>query len=309
MNETGSIWFNGKFVPWKDAKIHVLSHVCHYGTGAFEGIRVYATRKGPAVLGMERHVERLFRSCKLVGLQMSWTREEIGEALCATVTENRFEACYLRPLVFLGYGNLGVMPTNSPVEVVIVALPWGTLHGEEALERGIDVGVSSWRRMAPDTHPAMAKAVGNYLNSLMVIREARRHGYQEGIALDVDGYVSEASGENVFVVLDGEVYTPPLGGSILPGITRGFVIELLADFGIPVRQQRFSRELLQVADEVFMSGTAAEITPVRSIDGLPVATGEPGELTRRVQSDFFGIVRGEIPDRHGWLHFVDGRRR
>jgi branched-chain amino acid aminotransferase len=304
MHESGVIWFNGKLVPWADARIHVVSHVCHYGTGVFEGIRAYVTRSGAAILGLSRHVERLFRSCKIMGIPLPYTREEMSAAICRTVVENGSEACYLRPLVFLGYGNLGVMPTNSPTDVAVIAVPWGTLHGENALEHGVDVGVSSWRRMAPDTHPAMAKAVGNYVNSLMVIREARRHGYQEGIVLDVDGYVSEGSGENLYVVHEGEVYTPPLGGSILPGITRGFVLELLADFGIPVRQQRFSREMLYIADEVFMSGTAAEITPVRTVDALPVGTGVPGPITKRVQADFFGIVRGELPDRHGWLHFV-----
>ena len=308
MQESGVIWFNGKLVPWPEAKIHVVSHVCHYGSGAFEGIRAYATKKGTAILGLERHVERLFRSCKILGLPLSWSREEVASAICETVLENGGEACYIRPLVFLGEGNLGVMPTNSPVDMAIVTVRWGNLHGQDAIERGVDVGVSSWRRMAPDTHPAMAKAVGNYVNSMLIVREARRHGYQEGIVLDVDGYVCEGSGENLFVAYEGEVYTPPLGGSILPGITRGFVLELLSDFGVPVRQQRFSREMLYVADEIFMSGTAAEITPVRSVDGQPVGSATPGPLTRRVQADFFGIARGELPDRHEWLHPIERER-
>ncbi len=308
MQESDKIWFNGKFVPSAEAKIHVVSHVCHYGTGVFEGIRAYATHEGTAILGLERHVERLFRSCKIMGIPLTWSREEVASAIIETVVENGGEACYIRPLVFLGHGNLGVLPTTSPVEMAIITVRWGSLLGRDALESGIDAGVSSWRRMAPDTHPAMAKAVGNYVNSLMVIREARRHGYQEGIVLDVDGYVSEGSGENIFVVHEGEVYTPPLGGSILPGITRGFVLELLGDFGVPVRQQRFSREMLYIADEVFMSGTAAEVIPVRSVDGVTVGTGSPGVITKRVQADFFGIVHGDIPDRHEWLHLVESKR-
>lgn len=301
LHESEHIWFDGELIPWSEAKVHVLSHVLHYGTSAFEGIRAYSTPAGPAVLGLAQHVKRFFDSCKIVNLPFEFTREEVTRGILETVRGNRHDACYIRPFAFRGYGELGVASTGCPVHVVVATFPWGALHGDGALENGVDVGVSSWRRMAPDTHPAMAKAGGNYVNSMLVVAEARRHGYAEGIVLDVDGYVSEGSGENVFFVKDGALLTPPIGASILPGITRGFVIRLAKDRGIPVLEQKLTREMLYVSDEVFMTGTAAEVTPVRSVDGKPVADGKPGELTRSLQSEFFGIVRGEAPDRHGWL--------
>lgn len=302
MQETEFIWMSGKLVPWRDAQVHVLSHVLHYGTGAFEGIRAYDTERGPAILGLTAHVARLFRSCAALYMPLRWSREEVEAAILETVRANELGACYIRPLAFLGYHGIGVMPAaDHPVELSVAAFPWGAYHGVEGLEVGVDAAVSSWRRMAPDTHPAMVKASGNYVNSMLVVREAKRHGYAEGIVLDTEGYVCEGSGENLFVLYEGRLLTPPVGQSILPGITRGYVMQLAADQGVEVREQRISREMLYAADEVFMTGTAAEVTPVRSVDRIPIGRGARGEVTRALQEDFFGIVRGERPDRHGWL--------
>lgn len=295
------IWFNGTFVPWDEAKVHVLSHVLHYGTSVFEGIRAYHTRQGTAVLGLKPHVDRLFNSCKLINMPVPFSREEMAEAIVATVGRNGHDACYIRPLIFRGYETLGVDPRACPVEVVIATWEWGAYLGAEALEVGVDVGVSSWRRMAPNTHLAMAKVGGNYVNSQMVVMEARRHGYIEGIVLDVYGYVSEGSGENIFLVADNKILTPPLGNSILPGITRGFAIQLAKDLGYQVQEQQIPREMLYIADEVFFTGTAAEITPVKTIDGIPVGDGRRGPVTKAIQGEFFAILKGEQEDRHHWL--------
>ena len=296
------IWMSGQLVPWREAQVHVLSHVLHYGTGAFEGIRAYEGPGGPRVLGLQEHVERLFRSCRSLYIPLRWTPDEVTRAILETIRANGLGACYVRPLAFLGYKTLGVMPhAEHPVELVIAAFPWGSLHGAGALEKGVEVGVSSWRRMAPDTHPAMVKASGNYLNSMLVVREAKRHGYAEGIVLDTEGFVCEGSGENVFVQYEGTLLTPPVGQSILPGITRRFVLRIAEDLGIPAREQRISREMLYAADEMFMTGTAAEVTPVRSVDRIPVGSGARGETTRRIQERFFAIVRGEHPDHQDWL--------
>ncbi len=298
------IWFNGQLVPWDQAQVHVLSHVIHYGSGVFEGLRAYATPKGPALIALEDHVDRLFDSCKIIQMPMSFTHEEIVQGVIETVRDSGLESCYVRPFAFRGYGELGVDPTNGPVEVAIAAFPWGALMGSEAIENGVDVGVSSWRRMAPDTHPAMAKAAGNYLNSQLVVMEAKRHGYAEGVVLDVDGYVSEGSGENIFFVRKGKILTPPVGGSILPGITRDCAITLAQEVGIEVVEQRVPREMLYTSDEVFFTGTAAEVTPVRSVDRTPVADGTPGPVTKRLQAAYFDLVNGRVEDRHGWLTHV-----
>lgn len=295
------IWFNGQFVPWDEAKIHVLSHVLHYGSSVFEGIRAYQTPKGPAILGLQAHVKRFFRSCKIIEMPLDYSEAALGQAIIDTVKRNGHQGCYIRPLAFRGYEVLGVNPTTCPVEVIIATWEWGAYLGPEAIEQGVDVGVSSWRRMAPDTHPAMAKAGGNYINSQMVIMEARRHGYVEGIVLDVFGYVSEGSGENIFVVLDGRIYTPPLSSSILNGITRGFAIALAAGQGYEVVEQSITREMLYIADEIFFTGTAAEITPVRSVDGQKIGSGSRGPVTKSVQDEFFAIVSGEVEDKRGWL--------
>lgn len=295
------IWFNGEFVPWDEAKVHVLSHVLHYGSSVFEGIRAYKTEHGPAVLGLMPHIDRLFFSAKVIRMEIPYSKQEIAEAIKATIRRNRHEACYIRPLVFRGYDTLGVFPLNCPVETVIATWEWGAYLGAGALEQGVDVGVSSWRRMAPDTLMAMAKIGGQYVNSQLVVMEARARGLAEGIVLDVYGYVSEGSGENIFVVYDGVIYTPPLSASILGGITRRIVLQLAEDLGYPVREQNIPREMLYAADEVFFTGTAAEITPIRTIDGLPVGAGGRGPITKQLQDEFFAIIEGRKPDRHGWL--------
>ncbi len=295
------IWFNGEFVPWDEAKVHVLAHVLHYGSSVFEGIRAYKTGRGPAVLGLMPHIDRLFFSAKVIRMEIPYSKQEIAEAIKATIRRNRHEACYIRPLVFRGYDTLGVFPLNCPVETVIATWEWGAYLGAGALEQGVDVGVSTWRRMAPDTLMAMAKIGGQYVNSQLVVMEARARGLAEGIVLDVYGYVSEGSGENIFLVYDGVIYTPPLSASILGGITRRIVLQLAEDLGYPVREQNIPREMLYAADEVFFTGTAAEITPIRTIDGLPVGAGGRGPVTKQLQDEFFAIIEGKKPDRHGWL--------
>jgi branched-chain amino acid aminotransferase len=298
------IWFNGKFVPWDEAKVHVLSHVLHYGTSVFEGIRAYQTPAGPAILGLEPHVRRLFNSSKIINMPIPFSQAEISQAIVSTVARNKQNACYIRPLVFRGYEVLGVDPRACPVEVIIATWQWGAYLGADAVEKGVDVAISSWRRMAPDTHPAMAKVGGNYINSQMVVMEAKRHGYVEGIVLDTQGYVSEGSGENIFVVLDGKIYTPPAGNSILVGITRSFAMTLAAEKGYPVVEQQIPREMLYIADEIFFTGTAAEITPVKSVDGITIGQGSRGPVTHDIQSEYFAIITGEVEDRHGWLTLV-----
>jgi branched-chain amino acid aminotransferase len=301
LSKSGVIWFNGRFVPWEQARVHVLSHALHYATSVFEGLRAYETPKGLAVVCLREHVERLFGSCKILDLPLDYTREQLAEAICATVQKNERGSCYIRPIVFRGLGVLGVDPTGSPVDVAIATWPHGAHYGAEGLAKGIDVCVSSWRRMAPDTHPAMAKAAANYLNSELAVMEARRLGFQDAILLDVDGFACEGHGSNLFVVLGGVVHTPPLGESILAGVTRRCILTLLREARVEVREQRIAREMLIVADEVFLTGTAAEVTPVRAVDGKPVGAGGRGPITERLQREFLGIVRGEREDRHGWL--------
>ncbi len=303
--ESEFIWFNGEFVKWHEAQVHVLSHVLHYGSSVFEGIRTYQTPDGPAILGLQAHVKRLFKSCKIINMTpLPYTEAEFAQAIIDTVAINKHNACYIRPLVFRGYNVLGVDPRSCPIETIIATWEWGTYLGADALEKGVDVAVSSWRRMAPDTHPSMSKAGGNYINSQMVVMEARRHGYVEGIVLDVAGYISEGSGENIFIVLDKKIYTPPLGNSILTGVTRHFAITLAEEKGYPIIEQQLPREMLYVADEVFLTGTAAEITPVRTVDQTPVGNGERGPITKQIQDEFFAIITGETADRHGWLTAV-----
>jgi branched-chain amino acid aminotransferase len=295
------IWLDGRLVAWDEARIHVLSHVVHYGTGVFEGLRAYGGERGTRVLGLRQHVRRMLASCRILDMRLPYGEEELCSAILETVRVNRHESCYIRPLAFRGYGVMGVDPTPNPVQVAIATWPLGRLLGNEAIEQGIDVCVSSWRRMAPDTHPAMAKAVGNYLNSALIVAEARRNGYAEGLALDVDGYVSEGSGENLFLVREGRLWTPPQGSSILVGITRGFVLQLARELDLPVVETRIPREMLYAADELFLSGTAAEITPVRSVDRRPIGSGERGPLTARLQAAFFELTSGRAEDRHEWL--------
>ena len=302
-----SIWFNGELVPWNEAQIHVLTHGLHYGSAVFEGLRAYATPRGTAVHCLAAHVDRLFQSCKIVDLPIPFGEHDVEEAILATVRDNGHDACYVRPLVFRGYGALGVFPGECPVEVAIATFPWDDPKKPEALEKGIAVGVSSWRRIAPDTMPALAKSAGNYVNSQLILVEARRHGYAEGLALDVDGFVAEGSGQNLFLVQDGRLYTAPVGASILSGVTRRCVMQLAEDQDIDVVEQRIPREMLHTADEAFLTGTAAEITPIASVDGKPVGRGGRGVMTQSLQKRFFGIVRGELEDRYGWLTPVAAR--
>jgi branched-chain amino acid aminotransferase len=301
MQKSEYVWFNGKLVPWGEATVHVTAHVLHYGSSVFEGIRAYDTPKGPAIMGMKAHVDRLFNSCKIYRMELPYSKEEISQAMKETIRANKHNACYIRPLAYRGAEVLGVNPRKCPVEVTIITMEWGRYLGPEAIEQGVDVGVSSWRRMGPDTHPAMGKIGGNYVNSQFVVMEAQDHGYVEGIALDVAGYVSEGSGENIFVIFRDVIYTPPWGASILMGVTRDCVIQLAGDLGYEVRQQMIPREMLYLADEVFFTGTAAEITPIRSVDKVPVGSGSRGPITMRLQEDFFAITSGEKEDRFGWL--------
>ncbi len=304
-DETGKIWFNGEFVNWKDANIHVLSHVVHYGSSVFEGIRCYNTKKGPAIFRLREHVERLFDSGKIYRMEIPYTVDEIHDAIIETVKVNNLKDCYIRPIVFRGYQELGVYPLNCPLDTVIAAWKWGKYLGEEALENGVDVGVSTWRRMAPNTLPNMAKAGANYMNSQLAKMESVTNGFDEAIMLDYQGTVSEGSGENIFLIIDDVLYTPHSALSILSGITRNSVIKLAKESGIEVRDEAIPREMLYLADEIFMTGTAAEITPVRSVDKIKIGNGKRGPITEKLQTEFFNIVEGVDEDRYGWLTFIE----
>ena len=292
---------NGQLVKWDDANIHVLSHVIHYGSAVFEGMRVYKTNDGPKCFRLNEHTERLFNSAKIYQMEIPFTIDEIENAILNLVGTNNLEECYVRPIVYRGYGTLGVDPTGIPIDVAIGVWPWGKYLGEGALEKGVDVGVSSWNRIAPNTMPAMAKCAANYMNSQLIKLEALRHGYAEGIALDVYGNVSEGSGENIFMVRRGALVTPTFTASILPGITRRTVIQLATDMGLKVIEQNIPREALYLAQEVFFTGSAAEITPISSIDGIKVGSGRCGEITKRIQDAFFDVIRGKVEDRYGWM--------
>jgi len=298
------IWKNGQLVDFEKATVHVLSHALHYGSGVFEGIRCYDTRQGSAVFRLREHVRRLENSAKVYRMPIAFTGEELIDACCETIRANDLAACYIRPIVFRGFGHtIGVNPLHNPVDVFIACWSWGKYLGEEA-ESGVDVCVSSWRRIAADSMPAVSKATGNYLNGQLIKIEAVTNGYAEGLALDARGFVSEGSGENVFMVQDGVLLTPPLAASVLQGITRDTVVKIARDLGIPVREEQIPRGQLYTCDELFMTGTAAEITPIRSVDRNPVGHGCPGEVTQRIMAEFRGIVSGEIADRYGWLHPV-----
>ena len=292
---------NGELVPWDQAQIHVLTHGLHYGSAVFEGIRAYATKSGPAILALDAHVSRFFQSCKIIGLEIRFTPDEIRSAILATVKKSGHPHCYIRPIAFRGYGALGVFAEGCPIDVAIAAFPWQGHWGAGALENGIDACVSSWRRMAPDTLPALAKVAGNYVNSQLVVAEARGHGFQDGLVLDVEGFVSEGSGQNIFLVQGGRLHTPPIGASILAGVTRAITLQIAADLSIPAVQMRLPREMLYTADEIFLTGTAAEIMPVKSVDRKPVGDGQRGPTTQALQERFFGILSGECEDTHGWL--------
>jgi branched-chain amino acid aminotransferase len=297
------IWKNGQLIDFEKATVHVLSHALHYGSGVFEGIRCYNTQQGPGVFRLTEHIRRLENSAKVYRMPIAFSSDELEEACCETIRANELQACYIRPIVFRGFGTLGVNPLRSPVEVFVAVWHWGKYLGEEA-EQGVDVCVSSWHRVSPDSLPAVSKATGNYLNAQLIKMEALANGYVEGIGLDARGFVSEGSGENVFLVQDGTLITPPVASSILSGITRDTVLQIAQDLGIPVREEVIPRGQLYSADEVFFTGTAAEITPIRSIDRIPVGRGCPGAITRRILDEFKGIISGQIEDRHGWFYPV-----
>jgi len=302
---TEKIWLNGAFIRWEEATIHVLSHVVSYASSVFEGIRCYETAGGPAIFRVDRHMRRLIDSARIYRMEMPWTAEQLSDAARELVAVNGMRSCYIRPIVLRGYGPLGVYSGENPVEVFMACWEWGAYLGEDGLARGIDACVSSWNRMAPNTLPVLAKSSANYMNSQLIRMEAIANGYHEGIALDASGNVSEGSGENVFVVREGRILTPPLGSSVLEGITRDTVIRLAADLGIAVQETPIAREMLYIADEVFLAGTAAEITPVRSVDRIPVGSGARGPITEGLQREFSAIARGLRPDRHGWLTLTE----
>lgn len=295
------IWMNGTVIPWDQAQVHVFTHALHYGSSVFEGIRAYELPGGPAIFRGREHYERLLFSCKVAHIPSPYSVDDYMQATADVLRANGQRSAYIRPLVFRGYNTLGVDGRNCPVEAIVAAVPWGAYLGKEALEQGVDVQVSSWRRMAPSTLNALAKIGGQYVNSQNIVMEARDNGFSEGIALDVYGYVSEGSGENIFVIHKGEIYTPSLASSILGGITRNCALTIAKDLGYTVREQSIPREMLYMADEIFFTGTAAEITPVRSVDRMPVGSGKRGPVTEAIQSQFFGIVEGKLPDKHGWL--------
>lgn len=293
-------------IPWDQAQVHVLTHALHYGTSVFEGIRCYATPEGPAIFRPREHIRRFFDSCKVYRMnELAVEQEDLVDALQELVRVNKMTSCYLRPIAFRGYGEVGVLSLKNPMEVYIACWEWGQYLGPEAIEKGVDVCVSSWTRLAPNTLPVMAKVAANYMNSQLIKMEAVLNGYSEGIALDATGYVSEGSGENIFVVRDSKIYTPPLGNSVLPGITRDTVIQLGRDLGMEIIEQVVPRDLLYIADELFFTGTAAEITPIRSVDKIPVGSGKRGPVTKQLQKEFEALLTCQTPDRYGWLTFVN----
>jgi branched-chain amino acid aminotransferase len=302
MSTANYIWFNGDMVPWDKAQVHVMSHALHYGSSVFEGIRAYNTPKGPAIFRLEEHVQRLFDSAKIYRMNIPYTNAELMDACREAVAKNELDSAYLRPLVFIGNVGMGLnAPRDVPCEVIIAAIPWGAYLGEEGLANGVDVCVTSWNRLAPNTMPTGAKAGGNYLSSQLISGEAKRHGYTEGISLDVHGHLSEGAGENLFLIKNKVLYTPPVTACILPGITRDTLMTLAREAGYQVREEAIAREALYLADEMFMTGTAAEVTPVRSVDGISLGEGKRGPVTAELQQAFFGLFDGTTQDKWGWL--------
>ena len=301
---SGKIWMNGKLVDWADAKIHIASHVIHYGSGVFEGARCYDTPRGSACFRLDAHMRRLFDSAKIYRMEPAVAQGPLTEAVLETIRANQYKACYIRPIVYRGYHTLGVNPFPCPVDTAILLWDWGAYLGQDALTNGVDVGVSSWSRSAPNTFPTLAKSSANYANSQLIKMEAVALGYSEGIGLDTAGYLSEGSGQNLFLIRDNVIYTPPLSAAILPGITRDTIITLAQDLGIQVREETLPRELLYIADEIFFVGTAVEVTPIRSVDKIQIGSGKRGPITEAIQQAFFKMINGEVPDRHGWLTYV-----
>ncbi|MGB8951084.1 MAG: branched-chain amino acid transaminase [Candidatus Aminicenantales bacterium] len=303
-NENGKVWMNGRLIPWKKATIHIASHVVHYGSSIFEGFRAYKNSKGTVIFRLDAHVRRLYNSCKIYRMEISYSQEEFKKAIVKTIKANQYPECYIRPVIYRGYNTLGVDPFPNPVDCAILIWEWGKYLGEDSLVKGVDVKVSTWQRMAPNTFPALAKTGANYMNSQLIKMEAKLEGYIEGIALNVRGHVSEGSGENIFIVMDDIIYTPPLSSSILPGITRNSVIMLVRDLGYKVIEETIPREMLYIADEVFFTGSATEITPIRSIDKIKIGNGKRGPVVKKLQEEFFGIIKAEKEDRYHWLTYV-----
>ena len=304
-DENMKIWMDGEFKELKDANISILAHVVHYGSAVFEGIRCYDTPNGPAIFRVREHMQRLINSAKIYKMEIPYTLDELVEACKDTVKENNLKGCYIRPITYRGFGELGVNPLNCPVETAIAAWEWGSYIGEEEMENGANIRISTWRKPAPATLPVLAKAGANYMNSQLANLEAGEHGYDEAIMLDVEGHVAEGSGENLFIVEDGKLITPGLGNSILSGITRDSVMKIAADLGYEVKEDNISRERLYLADEVFFTGTAAEITPIRAVDNRKIGEGRRGPVAKELQETFFNIVEGKVEDKFGWLTYVD----
>ena len=304
LNATDWIWRDGEFVRWDDANVHVLSHSMQYGSAVFEGIRCYATPRGPAIFRLDAHLQRMFTSCRIYRMDLAYSLDDLTAACCQLVDRNGLEECYLRPMVIRGYGAASMIPFASPVHVYLPCWPWGAYLGEGALENGVDACVASWQRVAPNTIPAIAKIAGNYLSGQLIKMEALANGFAEAIALGTDGLVSEGSGQNTFIVSGGAVITPPVNGTLLAGITRDSILTIAGDLGLPVREQPIPREMLYAADEVFLTGTASEVTPVRSVDRITVGSGRRGPVTEQIQRRFLDVVRGRVADRHGWLTHV-----
>ncbi|HEX3865143.1 MAG TPA: branched-chain amino acid transaminase [Gemmatimonadaceae bacterium] len=308
ITETEWIWRDGEFIRWADATTHILCHSLQFGSAVFEGIRCYSTPRGPAVFRLESHLERMLGSCKIYRMDVRYSIDELVAATCELVERNGVDACYIRPMVVRGYGASGMVPIDSPVEVYVPCWPWGAYLGDRALEEGIDACVSTWNRVAPNTIPSMAKVGGNYLSGQLVKMEALRNGFGEGIALTTDGMVSEGSGQNLFLVYQGELYTPTINGTLLHGITRNSILTLARDAGLTVREQELPREMLYLADEIFLCGTASEVTPVRSVDRITIGNGKRGPVTTQIQQRFLDLAKGASEDPYGWLTYVRAER-
>jgi branched-chain amino acid aminotransferase len=301
LKKTDKIWHNGKLIHWDDARIHVISHVVSYASSVFEGIRCYDTPQGPAIFRLREHMQRLLHSAYIYRMEVPFSVDDLNNGASDLVRANKMASCYIRPIVLRGYGDAGVNPFNCPIEVYMACWDWGRYLGDTAVNEGVSVCVSSWQRPAPNTIPQMAKAAGNYMNSALIRMEAMVNGYDEGIALDVNGHVSEGSGENLFLVKDGTLYTPPLSNGPLPGITRNSIMTICRDLKIPVIEQILPRESLYIADELFFCGTAVEVTPIRAVDKIKIGGGARGPITKQIQEEFFDLTSGRTPDRHGWL--------
>ncbi|MDQ2665553.1 MAG: branched-chain amino acid transaminase [Gemmatimonadota bacterium] len=308
LQPTEWIWHDGEFIAWKDASVHVLAHSMQFGSSIFEGVRCYETPGGPAIFRLEDHLQRMVNSCRIYRMDLSYSVDELVAACCELVEKNGLQSCYIRPMVIRGYGAAGMVPFESPVEVFLPCWPWGAYLGDHAMENGADACVSSWHRMAPNTTPSMAKVAGNYLGGQLIKMEALANGYDEAIALSPDGLISEGSGQNVFIVQKGVIYTTPANGTLLPGITRDSIITLARGLGLDVREQALQREVLYTADEIFLTGTASEVTPVRSVDKIKVGIGRTGEVTKLLQRTFLDLVHGKSEDAHGWLCHVRAER-